>query len=167
VQSPTEISQSYIERYALGNVMMKFGDSDNFQWEPSENICEWQGITCDDDDMVVELKLNNVNLQGKIATEIGLLTHLEKVYLSWNQLSGTIPSELGNLKQLKDVYLHTNSLTGPIPSEIGVLENLEDLWLHENNLTGIVDPSICDLKITLFSVSCGKVKCKCCNNFCS
>ena len=41
-----------------------------------------------------------------------------------NQLTGTIATELGQLKKLEKFTLNDNKITGTVPTEIGGLEKL-------------------------------------------
>ncbi|MBT4054648.1 MAG: hypothetical protein HOE74_05850 [Candidatus Marinimicrobia bacterium] len=79
-------------------------------------------------------------LTGSIPPEIGNLTNLQILDLSYNQLTGVIPPEIGNLTNLITLNLGDNQLTGPIPSEIGNLTNLTNLNLRSNQLTGSIPP---------------------------
>jgi len=74
-------------------------------------------------------------LYGEIPSEIGNLTSLTQLDLSYNQLTD-IPSEIENLTNLTGLYLYGNQLTD-IPSEIGNLTSLTQLDLSYNQLTDI------------------------------
>ena len=58
-------------------------------------------------------------MSGEIPSELGGLSSLEYLYLSYNQLSGEIPPELGALSNLREMYLRNNQLSGCIPSGVG------------------------------------------------
>ena len=47
-----------------------------------------------------------------IPPELGKLTNLASLYLSFNELSGAIPPELGKLTYLRGLYLRSNELSG-------------------------------------------------------
>ena len=57
-------------------------------------------------------------ISGFIPTEIGRLTGLQTLALSYNNISGTIPSQLGMLAGLTQIYLGSNRLSGTVPSQI-------------------------------------------------
>ena len=64
--------------------------------------------------------------------------------LLYTLLTGAIPSDIGNLTNLTGLNLSYNQLTGSIPSEIGNLVNLTTLDLSNNQLTGIIPDEICN-----------------------
>ncbi|KAL7523831.1 hypothetical protein ACHAXR_000354, partial [Thalassiosira sp. AJA248-18] len=61
------------------------------------------------------LDLSDNDIKGSIPTEIGLLTNLTYLRLSYNAFTGTVSDEFLNLAQLQLVQLHSNRLTGTIP----------------------------------------------------
>ena len=76
-------------------------------------------------------------MSGAIPPELGLLTSLQGLYLSGNDLSGAIPPELGELIHLRELDLAGNQLSGAIPPELRELTQLELLDLSFNQgLTG-------------------------------
>ena len=99
--------------------------------------CKWFGVTCDDDDNVVELRLTDCGLTGPLPREIGKLQFLEELNLSVNKINGNIPPELGNLKNLVYLFLYANEITGQLPLELGQLHSLNYAFLYENLLTGL------------------------------
>nr|QAS62425.1 LRR receptor-like kinase family protein [Sedum alfredii] len=132
--------------------------------------CKWFGITCNQNNEVVELELKDVdllgavpenftsllslnklvlsgtNLTGSITKEIGILTELLHLDLSDNALSGVIPDELCSLSKLQELYLNSNGLVGTIPKELGKLTSLKWLVLYDNQLSGEIPTSIGNLK---------------------
>jgi len=85
-------------------------------------------------------------LEGEIPSQLGDLTKLSTLNLSWNNLTGPIPPELGNLPNLGSLNLDNNELTGPIPSGLGNLTGLYSLGLANNELTGRIPPWVVDRK---------------------
>jgi len=88
------------------------------------------------------LRLSYNDLTGEIPSWIGNLTSLTLLDLGSNLLSGEIPSEIGNLTNLERLELLNNQLSGEIPSEIGSLTNLTELWLGWNQLSGEIPSEI-------------------------
>ncbi|KAL9662378.1 hypothetical protein QQ045_027211 [Rhodiola kirilowii] len=140
-------------------------------WNPVDGTpCKWFGITCNQNNEVVELELKDVdllgmvpvnftsllslnklvlsgtNLTGSINKEIGMLAELYHLDLSDNALSGVIPDELCNLSKLRELYLNSNGLVGAIPKQIGKLTSLAWLVLYDNQLSGEIPSSIGNLK---------------------
>ena len=112
---------------------------DNTNWlDPSKSVCEWQGLSCNDDGRISVLDLGNQNLHGTIPPELGVLDNLDFVYLFRNSLTGTIPSELGSLGDVDFMLLNENLLTGTIPDELSGLLDADDLYLFDNQLTGTI-----------------------------
>ena len=79
--------------------------------------------------------------QGKIPSEIGLLSNLKTLRLSYNSFIGTFPLELEQLKTLELVQLHGNRLSGSI-----------SLWLSNSDESSLVSdcglPSIFEDPLT-------------------
>ena len=94
---------------------------------------------------VVELFFFNQTFQGPIPPEIGNLSELRGLTLSFGSIPGTIPPEIGKLSQLEELSLAYNNLVGTIPPEIGDLKNLKELRLHGNQLTGTIPIEIYNL----------------------
>ena len=91
------------------------------------------------------IRLTEVGLKGIIPANIGDLTGLTEINLSWNNLEGPIPKEIGKLTGLTNLDLSINKLVGPIPKEIGELKQLEKLKLYSNNLSGKIPDKIGNL----------------------
>ena len=87
---------------------------------------------------LIFLDLSYSQLSGPIPSELGGLTNLQFLYLSDNKLTGPIPVELGNLTKLASLDMKGNQLSGPIPAELGNLTNLEILDLTSNELSGSI-----------------------------
>ena len=85
---------------------------------------------------VLDLSYNS--LTGSIPTQIGSLTGLTILDLTDNQLSGSIPTQIGSLTSLTELDLSVNDLSGSIPSQIGSLTSVAVLNLSYNGLTGAI-----------------------------
>jgi Leucine-rich repeat (LRR) protein len=120
------------------------GHSWTNQWDQSQPISTWHGVTIKDG-KVVGLDLSNNNLQGKIPMTIGNLRHLETLDLSGNKIEGKVPGLFRKFENLKVVNLANNSLAGDIPSSINKLQNLEELNLNNNSLEGQLPQGISEL----------------------
>lgn len=108
-------------------------------WAADVPIEEWEGISVGGTPArVVGLSLVSRELTGTIPRELGNLSNLTVLDLSWNDLSGEIPTEFGNLSKLTYLNLGENQLTGTIPPQLGILSNLTEMNLGENRLTGTI-----------------------------
>ena len=110
--------------------------TNNTNWATNAPVGEWHGVVTDAFGAVTHLQLNNNNLSGPIAAQIGNLSKLQELDLSDNNLSGPIPVQLGNLDNLAQLQLEDNHLSGSIPPELGRLANLTQLGLGYNDLSG-------------------------------
>ena len=114
--------------------------------------CEdgWAGVDCTSSDSelpsaIVKLKLGRVGAVGTIPTEVGLLTDLDALWFSSNDLTGTVPSELGLLGKANTVYISKNSLEGTLPEELGNLSHLRHLLAYSNLLTGSLPTTLASI----------------------
>ena len=121
-------------------------------WLSDAPLGEWHGVTTDSSGRVVSINLSGriiivwEQLNGPIPPELGNLTKLERLDLSYNGLNGPIPPELGNLHSLVFLDLSYNGLiTGPIPPELGNLRSLVWLNLSYNDLNGPIPPELGNL----------------------
>ena len=110
----------------------------NTNWLSDEPLDTWYGVTTNAGGRVNGLRIRENWLRGKIPLELGKLTGLTVLDLSYNQLSGWIPPELASLSSLGSLDLGVNRLNGEIPSELGSLSKLRGLFLNDNQLSGKV-----------------------------
>ncbi|PQQ11564.1 hypothetical protein Pyn_38840 [Prunus yedoensis var. nudiflora] len=127
-------------------------------WDKSNDPCDsrWEGVTCNNS-RVSGLELSNTSLKGKLYGDIGGLTELRFLNLSFNPgltgplsprlgnltnlnilFNGEIPDELGNLAELSFLALNSNNFSGAIPPSLGKLSKLYWLDLADNQLTGTI-----------------------------
>ncbi|KAK6281379.1 hypothetical protein POUND7_015204 [Theobroma cacao] len=91
--------------------------------------------------LVNTIDLSGNNLVGEIPEEITNLSTLGSLNLSWNQLIGNIPENIGKLRLLEVLDLSHNRLSGPIPPSISSMTLLNYLNLSYNNLSGQIPSS--------------------------
>ncbi|MBA0820829.1 hypothetical protein Gohar_021920 [Gossypium harknessii] len=83
------------------------------------------------------IDLSYCGLYSELPPSLGNLTQLEYLDMLYNDnINGSIPPQLGNLVNLISLNLSANNLTKKIPSELGFLSNLVYLDLHSNKLFG-------------------------------
>ncbi|KAK1414326.1 hypothetical protein QVD17_30070 [Tagetes erecta] len=102
--------------------------------QATNNCCDWGGITCDSQighvTHVTSLDLSFGQLEGKICPSLLNLSYLNHLDLSGNYFNGTIPMFIGSMVQLKHLNLGLNDFAGNIPLELGNLTNLQELSLE-------------------------------------
>lgn len=142
IQAAPEV-QSYLQgvnpNHALAAIYSQTGGStwiQNDGWLKEKSPCTWYGITCQGNN-IVEIRLPNNNLEGRLPPEMGDIPTLIVLDISNNQIKGPIPSEIGFLANLESLNLEGNfEIRGEIPPEIGNLHNLEELILSSASAGG-------------------------------
>ena len=117
----------------------------NDNWLSEKSLDQWRGVAVNREGRVIRLFMEANNLTGRIPPELGALTELESVALTFNRLSGAIPPEVGALAKLRELDLGANDLDRPIPPELGRLSSLVMLSLYQNRLVGPVPPELGNL----------------------
>lgn len=101
--------------------------------------CEWEGVTCDDDNgHVTGLALSDFGLRGVLPPNVSNLRELKTLDLSFNRLEGVLPNGLFSLKHLERLDLSQNRFQGLLPVNTTVLRKLESLRLGGNYLHGSI-----------------------------
>ncbi|GAY67776.1 hypothetical protein CUMW_259160, partial [Citrus unshiu] len=132
-------------------------DPTNFlakNWNTSTPVCNWTGVACDvHSHRVTVLNLSSLNLTGTIPSQLGNLSSLQSLNLSFyvkisnlpfldylslgkNMFHGGIPSALSNCTYLQILHLSYNDFSGAVPKDIGNLSKLKELYLGRNRLQG-------------------------------
>ena len=90
------------------------------------------------------LQLNSNRLSGGIPTEFGQLTAIatSPLFLQANSLSKTLPTQLGCLTSVTALYVQQNDIKSSIPTEIGMMQNTEQLFLSKNTFYGSIPTEI-------------------------
>ena len=129
--------------------------SGSLDWSAGTPIGQWDGVTVSGSPLrVTKLVLVSWRLSGEIPAELGDLTNLLELDLSFNELSGAIPGELGSLTPLwflssglQSLDLSSNQLSGEIPPEFGLLTSLQTLDLSSNELSGEIPTELGSLTL--------------------
>eukprot|EP00903_Cladosiphon_okamuranus_P009465 g9021.t2 len=101
------------------------------------NLC-WDGVTADSEGHVIELRLSDKGLKGKLPATLRNLRHLKVIHLGSNNLEGAIPKWLGELEGLEKLYVNNNSFRDGLPAALKSLRHLQVLHLGNNKLVGKV-----------------------------
>ncbi|KAI4296121.1 hypothetical protein L6164_036106 [Bauhinia variegata] len=135
-------NEDYSALQGLMNGFLKKPDS----WDgPDPCGGSWIGIKCNDS-RITSITLPSMNLKGRLADDIGFLSELQDLDLSYNRgLTGPLPQKIGNLKKLSSLSLVGCNFTDPIPDTIGQLQQLVFLSLNSNSFSGRIPPSIGNL----------------------
>ncbi|KAG6525770.1 hypothetical protein ZIOFF_015740 [Zingiber officinale] len=83
-------------------------------------------------DTLRELIIMNVGLRACIPPEIGQLTKLRVLDLSYNHLVGHLPASIGDMKKLEQLDVAHNKLSGEIPCGICDLPRLKNFTYSYN-----------------------------------
>lgn len=113
-------------------------------WDETDDPCggRWDGVMCNNS-RVTALSLSTMGLKGKLEGDIGGLTELRSLDLSFNKdLTGPLSSRLGDLQNLNILILAGCRFSGKIPDELGNLKALSFLALNSNNFTGSIPASL-------------------------
>ncbi|CAJ1941593.1 unnamed protein product [Sphenostylis stenocarpa] len=114
-------------------------------WVGSDPCEEWEGIKCKNAH-VTSITLASTGLAGQLSGDIGSLSELETLDLSYNkELTGPLPQSMGELTKLSTLILVGCNFNGPIPDTIGNLQELLYLSLNSNSFSGPIPPSIGNL----------------------
>ncbi|KAG6473925.1 leucine-rich repeat receptor protein kinase HPCA1-like [Zingiber officinale] len=129
-------------------------------WGTTDDPCEtpWEGVSCKDS-KVTSLELSAMEIMGRLSADIGTLSELTILVLSFNsELGGPLTPNIGNLMKLSTLILAGCSFTGSIPDELGSLQNLTYLDLNSNQFTGKIPSSMGKLsKLFWFDISFNQI----------
>ncbi|KAH9651709.1 hypothetical protein KPL70_026859 [Citrus sinensis] len=85
-------------------------------WDTSSFVCNWTGITCDvRSQRVTALNISGLNLTGTIPSELGDLSSLQTLDLSFHWFSGSIPASIYNMSSLLSINFTNNTLFAELP----------------------------------------------------
>jgi len=131
--------------------------------DPTIDVCQWDGISCDSRGHVNAILLGSNNLQGICPSEIFDLPHLTSLWLYSNPiefsfngienarklqsllLDSTGTNELDGLEdatRLTELGLRFNDISGKFPTQIANLRSLQALSLSDNNFSGSIPSSL-------------------------
>ena len=126
-------------------------------WNSSEPLETWFGVSTRADGRVAKLLLYWNRLRGELPPAVGELAYLTHLNISDSlstfqgrrvrrQLTGEIPGAvLGRLARLTSLELYGNAFSGGIPAALGNLANLERLDLTGSQLSGPIPAALGNL----------------------
>ncbi|KAI3899132.1 hypothetical protein MKW92_019011 [Papaver armeniacum] len=111
--------------------------------------CEeaWKGISCSGSSVII-IKLNGLELSGRLGGNLSDLLHLKQLDFSHNYIEGEVPIDLScnnfkntnlsldSMKYLEHLNLSHNSLSGPLGNAFTGFPNLKQMDLSHNKFTG-------------------------------
>ena len=127
-QGDLDVLQNFIDN-SSGTIKSVLDTDSSGTIEPLElQIQKWN-----ENGRLTFLWLYDDSLSGEIPQNIGELTFLDTLNLSYNQLSGTIPESIGRLSQLNWLYFYLNQLSGVMPDSIcTIYPNLTNTYFAYN-----------------------------------
>ncbi|CAB9503640.1 leucine Rich Repeat [Seminavis robusta] len=110
------------------------------RWLTKNSECLWAGLLCKNGELV-EIRLKANRLNGKIPTELVMLTSLEQIDFLKNKLHGSIPVGLYQLQNLERLALENNMLTGTLHLSF-FKSNIQRLSLQYNPISGTIPTEV-------------------------
>ncbi|URE00417.1 LRR receptor-like serine threonine-protein kinase [Musa troglodytarum] len=144
-QFGTPTAESTTDRLSLRSFKTLLSDPSGAlaSWDnASLHFCRWRGVTCrthGGEPRVTGLKLESLQVEGKLSPSLANLTFLRRLRLGSNSLAGSIPQELGFLSHLRTLNLSNNHLGGMIPTSLFQnCSRLQIFSLSHNNMKGTI-----------------------------
>lgn len=112
-------------------------------WIPSNNVCQWTGITCGANGEVVVIDLQNKGLEGQLPLDEGLwssLSSVKNINLANNAIDGFLPPQMSAVTSLEYIALRDNNLESVLPVSWESLSGLKGVDLSGNKLFGDLPP---------------------------
>jgi hypothetical protein len=144
------------QRYALQTMLSqqrKTGLSHALLINASAHECQWPGITCQymevlfngtsvEQWVVTGIDWSQTSLQGRLSSDLGLLSHLSRIKFYGNVVSGSIPNALGFWTNMVEFNVAFNDLTGSLPATIDLWTILASCSIDSNKLTGTIPSAL-------------------------
>jgi hypothetical protein len=103
------------------------------KWLGRTSVCEWEFVNCsitmNNEQIITGIELTELKLEGKLPSELALLSNLTNIRVLPNFLTGSIPHEIWNLTQLEELSVFQNRFHGTFPRAIQNLNRLTLLIL--------------------------------------
>ncbi|KAL3511544.1 hypothetical protein ACH5RR_024261 [Cinchona calisaya] len=106
------------DRLSLLSFSTNLASPSPLNWNTTPDCCIWEGIFCDINGRVTNLKLPSRGLAGTISPSLANLSHLSELNLSGNLLTGPLPDGFFmSLNKLQIIDLSYNRLSGQLPPD--------------------------------------------------
>ncbi|KAK4711001.1 hypothetical protein R3W88_005514 [Solanum pinnatisectum] len=116
-------------------------------WSSSASVCNWIGVTCGSrHQRVTVLNISDMGFSGTIPSQLGNLSFLVSLDLSYNYFHGEFPPEFSRLRKLRAINLSFNNFTGKIPKFLGDFQDLQIFNIENNSFSGFIPSSISNMK---------------------
>lgn len=116
-------------------------------WSSSASVCNWIGVACGSrHQRVTALNISDMGFSGTIPSQLGDLSFLVSLDLSYNYFHGELPPEFSRMRKLRAINLSFNNFTGEIPKFLGDFQDLQMLSLENNSFSGFIPSSISNMK---------------------
>ena len=120
----------------------------SYYWEKGSEVCQRQGIGCNQDGNVVNITLPSLGLRGSLPTELGALNSLQVFNVSHIGLTGFLPSDF-RFAPITTFDISGNSISGHVPILMCIKERI--------NNNGIGPPDIdFDLLYSCDNIVCSR-----------
>ena len=112
-------------------------------WMTNAHSCDWMGIECNEDKVIVSIDLERNRLSGKLPADLAIIgSHLETLDLTSNLLANHGKGEFGMFEtftSLKTLLLDDNyfkQTAYALPEAFGAMKNLQKMRLSYNLFAG-------------------------------
>lgn len=126
-----------------------------FVHNSGSNCCNWEGITCDGQEAVIEISLASRGLEGRLSPSLGELTSLRHLNLSYNSFSGDLPSKLLTSRSIAVLDVSFNHFSRVLQHQQGINSSLslQVLNISSNLFAGEFSPILWDKMSNLVALN--------------
>ncbi|CAI9090732.1 OLC1v1025559C1 [Oldenlandia corymbosa var. corymbosa] len=117
-------------------------------WNMSNHmyLCMWNGITCDENRLVVSLDISNLNISGSFSPALTELRSLVNISLAGNNFNGDFLPGIERLEILRFLNISNNVFSGNLSWDFSHLQELQVLDVYNNNFSGLLPVGVTQLQ---------------------